>query len=265
MLTIQPNLVNNYSKAPAFHGLNDEEYVDYTEIFDDSELSRQSDVFDIEQEKGEAKKELDLWKQTKQNIDSLAQTTESVPVLNKGMKVFSGLISIAIGWGGLRWGTVGTLEVMSKLGKSKLVQAMKGYSEAGYEGVSNLAKKGKRYVKGRQWYVSAGNTIEGWKQSFLNTSVGSALSKWKRAITTNSLYVKAGEMKQDSVNYVKKLNPKRVFIETMGVAGGGTAAINTLGGKSVDGVKQNVEQNENGDYLINGRVVRDNGGYTDAA
>ena len=269
MLTIQPNLVNSYSKTPAFRGNIDDEYVDYTEVFDDSSssLAEMSDYdsFDLEKEKGETKKELDLWKQTKQNIDSLTQTTESVPVLNKGMKVFSGLISVAIGWGGLRWGTVGTLEVMSKLGKSKLVQALKGYGEAGYEGVSNLAKKGKNYVKGSNWYSSAERTVDGWKQAFKNTKVGRTLIGLENAVTSNTIYRKAAEMKHDTVAYVKKLNPKRLFIETMGVAGGGTAAINTLGGKSVDGVKQNVEQNKKGDYLINGRKVVMDGDYSDVA
>ena len=250
MLTIQPNLTNVYCKDPAFKGSQDGDYVDYTEIFDTDDGV---DTFDIQREKDESKKELDLWQQTKQNLDSISHTTESVPVLNKGMKVFSGLISVAIGWGGLRWGTVGTLEVMSKLGKSRLAQAVKGYASAGYEEITGLAKKGLKYIKGTSLYTSALNKLDNWKRAALDTRVGRTLTDWKKAVTTNSVYTGAVGMKDNAVAYVKKLNPKRVFIETMGVAGGGTAAVNLMGGKTIDGARQDVRIDEDGNYIVDGR------------
>ena len=42
----------------------------------------------------------------------------------------------------------------------------------------------------------------------------------------------------------------------MGIAGGGAATINVLGGKTVDGRKQHVESDDNGNYYVNGRQVR---------
>lgn len=281
MLTIHPNLVNSYSKTPAFgrHIDNlDGEYVDYDEVFDDENLDLPSEEdsfemseqdgadFNIVQEKAEAKKELDLWNQAKQNIDSIAKTTESVPVINKSTKILSGLISVAIGWGGLRWGSAGTLEVASKLGKTRLVSAIKGYSSAGAEAVSGSFTKAKKYLTGRNWYKSVEATIDGWKLSFLDTGLGRTLSGWKTAVTTNPLYTGVVGAKNNAVTYVKSLNPKRVFVETMGVAGGGTAAVEMLGGKSVDGAKQNVEVDEKGNYLVNGKVaIEAKGDYSDVA
>lgn len=278
MLTIQPNLVNGYSKIPAFGHQSADEYVDYTELLNDTESDLytpedsfglaydDNDDFDINQEKEEAKKELDLWEQAKQNIDSIAKTTESVPVINKSTKIVSGLINVAIGWGGLRWGSAGTLEVVSKLAESRLARAVKGYTSAGTEAISRRLANSKKYLTGRNWYRSAEATVDGWKLSFLDTSVGRTLTGWKNAITTNSIYTKVVGAKNDTVSYVKNLNPKRVFVEAMGVAGGGTAAVNTLGGKSVDGVKQNVEVDEHGNYLVNGRVaIEAKGDYSDVA
>ena len=52
----------------------------------------------------------------------------------------------------------------------------------------------------------------------------------------------------------------------MGVAGGGAAAINVLGGKTIDGRRQNVQSDENGNYYVNGRQVRfEKGDESDAA
>ena len=38
----------------------------------------------------------------------------------------------------------------------------------------------------------------------------------------------------------------------MGVAGGGTAAVNTIGANTIDGNKYNVEKDEQGRYYIDG-------------
>lgn len=283
MLSIQPNLVNSYSKTQSFGNslikAADIEDVDFEEIFDDESDSFVSNedvefdymedsdsYFDYDKEKTEIKKDLDLWKQAKQNIDSIAKTTESVtesvPAVKTGMKIFSGLISIAIGWGGLRWGSVGTLEVLSKLGETGLAKAFKGYGSSTME----LLGKGKNAVTNSGWYKSVGSTLDGWKVSFLKTSVGSTLSGWKNSITSNSKYISMVNAKNNAVDSIKNLNPKRIFVETMGVAGGGTAAINTLGGKSVDGVKHNVERDEDGQYSIDGRkIIQRKGDYSNVA
>lgn len=284
MLTIRPNLLNSYNKTQSFGNYlpaaTDIEDVDYEAIYDDDtdsfvkndtsdfedSMDDSSSYYDYKKEGAEAKKDLDLWKQAKQNIDSIAKTTESVtesvPAVKTGMKICSGLISVAIGWGGLRWGSVGTLEVLSKLGQTKLAKAFKGYGESSVE----LLGKGKKLITNAGWYKSLGTKIDDWEAAFLKTGLGSTLSGWKNAITSNSKYIRMVDSKNNAVQYIKNLNPKRIFVETMGVAGGGTAAVNTLGGKSVDGVKQKVEVDENGNYLVNGKVaIETKGDYSNVA
>lgn len=268
MLTIQPNLVSSYSKVPAFGRTIDDEYIDYTEVLDNEnedsfELAEDNsdEKFNIDDEREELAKDLDLWKQTKHNIDSIAKTTEAVPGVKTGMKVFSGLISVAIGWGGLRWGATGTLEAFSKLAESRLGKAVSGYGEAGIKQLG----KAKRAITGSGIYNTVETKASKMKEDFIGTSFGTKLKNWKDAITSNSLYIKTVNAKNSTVGYVKKLNPKRIFVETMGLAGGGTAAINTLGGKSVDGVKQNVEVDKDGNYTVNGRYLEHKGDYSNAA
>ena len=47
----------------------------------------------------------------------------------------------------------------------------------------------------------------------------------------------------------------------MGVAGGATAAVNTLGGKTIDGTRQIVETDDNGGYIIDGRRYQEDYRY----
>ena len=255
MLTIQPNLVNNYGNVPAFgKRTKDDEYIDYAVVSD----SYNKDYFDLDKEEQDAEKELSLWKQTKHNIDTLTQSTESVPALNKGMKIFSGLISVAIGWGGLRWGTAGTLKVLSDIGKTKLAQSVKTSTGSAYTYTKGWLSSGKNYVKNHNWYRSIANALSGAKESFLNTKIGETLTGWKNSVKASSVYNHAVNAKDSTTAYVKKLNPKRIFIETMGVAGGGTALVNVLGGKPVDGVRQNVEK------IDDGYTVDEQGDFYDA-
>lgn len=257
MLTIQPNMFNSYSKIPTFgKHFEDAEYTDfeeYTESPDSMTSISKADEFDISTEKQKAKTELDLWEQTKDNLDSIAKTTESVPALRKGTQVLSGLISVAIGWGGLRWGTVGTLEVLSKIGKTSLVKGIKKYMGEVGTWFSNSYKASKKYFANTDLYKNTAKKLGNWKKAALDTSVGRKYTDIKDAVVNNSFYQKAVEKKNNAVDYIKNLNPRRVFVETMGVAGGGTAAINTIGGKAVDGSKHNVEQDIDGNFYIDGR------------
>ena len=257
MLTIQPKISDNYGKAPNFGNHSfDSEYADFEEVAtlpEDTSDSFHSERFDIDAEKTRAKHELDLWEQTKDNLDSIAKTTEAVPVLRKGTQVLSGLISVAIGWGGLRWGTVGTLEVLSKIGKTDLVKGIKKYSGKGWDFVKDAFKSSRKYISNRSWFKSIERKAGEWKHSALESSVGRKYTEIKDSITSNSLFIKATEKKNNAVAYVKNLNPKRVFVETMGVAGGGTAAVNTIGGKAVDGSRHNVEQDSDGNFYVDGR------------
>ncbi len=255
MLKIQPNLTNSYNKqfSPAFGRYPDKsEYVDYTEIYEDEYTSPAEDGFNLEQEKADTKKELDLWKQTKQNLDSIAHTTESVPGFKTGTKILSGLISIAIGWGGLRWGTVGTLEVLSKIGKTDAAKYIKTHATDMGKGISKKYHSAKDYLAERSWVKSFKKKLSDWKSSFLESSVGKTLSSWKKSVKENIVYEKSVKFKDNTKAKIKKLNPKRVFVETMGVAGGGTAAVNTIGANTIDGNKYNVEQDEQGRYYIDG-------------
>jgi len=258
MLTIQPNFTNSYSKAPSFgRQFTDGEYVDYEEVFDTPNASlgsAKSIDFDIDYEKRKTKNELDLWQQTKSNIDSIAKTTESVPALRTGTKVLSGLISVAIGWGGLRWGTVGTLEVLSKINKSSFITGLKSYMNRGGVAISNVYKDAAKYIKAKDWYKSAAGKVADMEKSALNSSAGQKYTEIKNSIKSSTMYEKAIKMKDDTVAYARKLNPKRIFVETMGIAGGGTAAVNTIAaGKAVDGNKYEVGRDEYGNFTINGR------------
>ena len=249
MLTVQPNLVHTYNRLPAFgqKGTDNEYFADY-EIID----TGNNDSYDLIQEEQNAKKELDLWNQTKQNLDSIAKTTESVPALNKGMKIFSGLISVAIGWGGLRWGTAGTLKILSDIGKTRLARLVKSTTSSAYTYSKGLLSSGKNYVKNHSWYLSVANAMSGTKESFLKTTVGQKLVSLNAAVKNNPVYNAIISTKDNTVTYMKKLNPKRIFVETMGAAGGGTALVNVVGGKPVDGANHDIQPSDNG-YIIDGQ------------
>ncbi len=274
MLTIHPNFTNNVSRTPAFGRSDLQKYaedVDYMNFdnnddYYEGDIKHRKNYFDINEEKAEAKKELDLWEQTKANVDQIAQKTDMVPGLKTGTKVLSGLTAVAIGWGGLRWGTVGTLEVLSKIGKTDFMQSIGRGLNTSRKYVSKKYSDLGSYISGRKWYQSAGERIKGWEKSFLDTPVGRTLTGWKNAVKENSLYQNTLNFKDKTVDYFKNLNYKRVFVETMGVAGGGTAAVNVLSNKTVDGSKQNVDVDKNGNYRVDGkRVIIDEGGVFDAA
>lgn len=275
MLTIHPGLASNVNRVPAFGRssvVDDYEdnipYVDYEDVTDsyDNFVREDNRDFDIDKAKSDTKKELDLWKQTKANVDSIAKQADMVPGVKTGTKILSGLTAIAIGWGGLRWGTVGTLEVLSKIGQTDLMKAVgKGLSNS-RKFVAKKASDLGTYVSGRNWYKAASKKVDGLENSFFESSVGKTLSGWKTAVTSNGIYKDAVKYKDKTVDYFKNLNYKRVFVETMGVAGGGTAAVNVLGGKTIDGRRQNVEVDENGRYFVNGREMQfDEGDVSDAA
>ncbi len=262
MLTIQPNISSSYAKNPSFgYGsgmFDDAEYVDYEEIFDDPrKASVKSSHFDIDKEREKAGRELDLWEETKQNIDSIARTTESVPVLNNGMKIFSSLISIAVGWGGLRWGTYGTLKVMSDIAKTAPAKCVKNLSKDFYTSASNLFQKGKTFMEKQSWVVSMKNKAANLKKDFLESSVGTKYTSIKDTVKNSSIYRRSLNGIDDAVDYMKKINPKRIFVETMGVAGGGTAAINTLGAQTIDGNRHDIRQINDDVYIVDGRYGLD--------
>lgn len=250
MLTIQPGLVNHTNRVPAFGRGELQRYaedVDYDEIIDTSE-----DTFDYENEKHNAKRELALWEQTKANVDSLTKAADNVPVVKSGTKILSGLTAIAIGWGGLRWGSFGTLEVLSKMMKTNAAKSVKTFAENSGKFVSEKFESLKKFVTGTEVYKSAAKKVEDLHNAFLGTSFGKKYTDLKTAITNNSLYKGTIDLTNRTGKAIKDANYKRIFVETMGIAGGGTAAINVLGGKAIDGTKHNVEMDEDGNYLIDG-------------
>lgn len=237
MLTIQPGLANNFNRVPAFgrselqRYAEDAEYVDYEEITDND---YPDDSFNYEVEKKEAKQELDLWKQTKANVDSITRAADNVPIVKKGTSILSGLTMVAIGWGGLRWGSVGTLEVISKMLDTRAGKAVKTFMRNSGGFVSKKTDSFNKFLKGTDFYKNSVNKLTQW------------------GVLDNPVYKGAVELKDKTAKFMKELNYKRVFVETMGVAGGGTAAVNALGGKAIDGTKQNVEVDEDGNYRVDG-------------
>ena len=261
MLTIQPGLSKSYNRIQPFGGRSD-----FQSQAQDVDFEESFDYYDIDREKEDAKKELDLWKQTKNSVDSLAKQADMVPGVKTGTKILSGLTAVAIGWGGLRWGTVGTLEVLSKLGETSLVKSIGGKLNDSRKFVAKKASDFGKYVSERNWYKNTGAKMGEWKSSFLQTTVGAKLNSLSNAVKDSSAFHKTIDAKSSVVKYFKDLNYKRVFVETMGVAGGGTAAVNLLGGKTIDGNKQNVEKNIDGKYFVDGREMRfDEGDRYDAA
>jgi len=257
MLTIQPGLANNLNRFPAFgrgelqRYAEDAEYVDYEDVTD-SYTGPVNRDFDYDEEKREAKHELDLWEQTKANVDSIAQATNNVPIVKKGTKVLSGLTMVAIGWGGLRWGSVGTLEVLSKIMETSAAKSVKGFAERSGRFVSEKFGSLNRAIAGTDTYKAISRKTGEWSDAFMTSAVGTKLTNLKTAIGKNPIYKDAVKLKDKAVDGMKNLNYKRVFVESMGVAGGGTAAINVIGGKAIDGTKQNVEVDENGNYSVDG-------------
>ena len=275
MLSIQPNFtVNNHTKQTVFGNgrynsgmFDDAEYVDFVEV-DSSGESQHNDNFDIDYERAKAAQELDLWQETKNNVESLARTTESVPVLNKGMKIFSGLISVAVGWGGLRWGTVGTLKVLNDIGQSTAAKYVKNVGKDISGTASSIYNSAKSGLLKRDWVKSLIRAYNAKKQAAIASPNGQRLIAFKDSIKSNALYIKASKLKDSAVEYCKNLNPKRIFVETMGVAGGGTAAVNTIGGHAIDGNRHDIQQVDDDVFIVDGRYgldYRDRGGYGNVA
>ena len=274
MLSIQPKITVNHNNQTSFGNgvynsgiFDDAEYVDFVEV-DDAGNSRHTNNFDVDYERAKAAQELDLWQETKHNVESLARTTESVPVLNKGMKVFSGLISIAVGWGGLRWGTVGTLKVLKDISQSTAAKYVKNIGKDVSGTASSLYNSAKTGLLKQNWVKSLINSYTTKKQAVLASPNGQKLISFKNSIINNSLYIKAKSLKDSAVTYCKTLNPKRIFVETMGVAGGGTAAVNTIGGKAIDGNRHDIQQIDDDVFVVDGRYgldYRRRGGYGNVA
>lgn len=235
MLTIQPNFSSLNCKKPTFRASSEQKEEISETLFKDD--------FNLDDEMKATKVERDLWEGTKKNFQEIAQKTESIPAVKKGMDVLSDLSTIAIGWGGLRWSTVGTLEVLSKAGKSNLGQKVKGVGKF----IKTQAKNLKTWVTELPISKAVANKITPIKNSFIETALG---RKCKAV-----------------VDWFKSLNPKRVFVETMGVAGGGTAALETLGVHTVDGTSNKVETDDKGNYSVNGKQVElyNEDEYTDVA
>ena len=274
MLSIQTKLTSNCNNQVSFGNgrynsgmFNDAEYVDFEEINDFGNSVHKSN-FDIDYERAKAAQELDLWQETKQNVESLARTTESMPVLNKGMKIFSGLISIAVGWGGLRWGTVGTLKVLNDIGQSTAAKYVKNIGKDISGSVSSLYNSAKNSVLKQNWVKSLIESYKTKKRAAIASPNGQRLISFKNSIKNNSLYIQAKNLKDSTVAYLRKLNPKRIFVETMGVAGGGTAAVNTIGGRAIDGNHHDIQQVDDDIFIVDGRYgldYRNRGDYGNVA
>ncbi len=272
MLMINPNFSNSFNRTPAFgksdfqRYAEDIDYTDYDDVPDSYERCSETrkHCFDIESEKAEARQELDLWEQAKANVEAITKTTEMVPAIKTGTKILTGLTTIAIGWGGLRWGTVGTLELLSKIGKSKAAKTVSGKAAEAGNFLEGKYGSLKTRVVDSNLYKKSSDKLQNWKTAFLNSGTGELLTECKDLVKNNSVYQKILNSKNSVVNYVKNMNGKRVFVETMGIAGGANATVNLLSGKTIDGVRNNVEVDKNGNYTVNG-VVIDEGGLFDAA
>lgn len=275
MLTIQPGLANSFNQIPAFGRCKTQRYAEDVDCFDyeyndkmTSSERLKRDNFDIEEEKADAKRELDLWKETQANVNSISKTTDMVPGLKTGTKILGGLTAIAVGWGGLRWGTVGTLEVLSKIGKTKGYKAVKNYAKETGTWISEQFSALQTAVAETQFYKAITGKINKWQDAFENSSTGKTLSRWEEAINKNPFFKKAVTFKDKTVEYFKNLNYKRVVVEGMGIAGGGAAVVNLLSRKPVDGCKENVDVAKDGSkYYVNGRemIFNDEGDVFDAA
>ena len=248
MLTIQPNFSSLNCKKPTFRASSEQKEEISETLFKDD--------FNIDDEKKATKEEYDLWQGTKRNLEQIAKNTESVPVIKKGTDVLSGLTAVAIGWGGLRWGTVGTLEILSKAAKTDLGKKVKGIGTF----IKTQAKNLKTWISELSISKAVAGKFSGLKTAFLETPLGKRLSSVKTAIVESNVY-------KSTANWFKSLNPKRVFVETMGVAGGGTAALETLGVHTVDGTANKVETDDKGNYSVNGKEVdfEPEDGYTNVA
>jgi len=235
MLTIQPNLLNSHKQQSFARRLSDVGYTPYEDVTDTDNGGYNPALVE-----SDARKDMEAWKQSQRDLETLQEKTASVPVLNKGINFLSGLIPVAIGWGGLRWGAAGTLKVLERLGQTKLVQSVKGFAKKGTGFVGKLFQKGKTFFKGSKLYEKAGTKFAQMKGSALETKAGKKLSTLWNNLKGKNIVAKLADWKTKFVDWAKKLNPKQIFVETMGVAGGATAAVQQLGGKPVDGVNQVV-------------------------
>ena len=261
MLTVQPNIANNYKQQSFMQRMGQfSDYTPYEEVVSDENYYGH-DGFDLDFEKEQSKHELDLWKQTQHNLSDISKTTDKVPVLSKGTKILSGLISVAIGWGGLRWASAGTLEVLSKIGKTKLAQTLKGVTKKGAEKATKLFKKGLAMFKNSKLSKTIAEKFANMKIKVLGTKTGKEYTVLKNKVKGNEIYQKALEYKNQLKGTVKNLNPKRIFIEAMGVAGGTTAAVKALGGQTIDGANHLVEKCEDGGYIVDGNRFFEEYGY----
>lgn len=235
MLTIQPNLLNSHKQQSFARRLSDVEYTSYVDVTDTDNGGYNPALVE-----SDARKDMEAWKQSQHDLATLQEKTENVPVLNKAVKILSGMSAIVIPWVGLRWGAAGTLKVLERLGQTKLVQSVKGFAKKGIGFVGKLFQKSKNFFKGSKLYEKAGTKFAQMKGRALDTKAGKKLSSLWNNLKGKNIVTKLANLKTKFVDWAKKLNPKQIFVETMGVAGGATAAVQQLGGKPVDGVNQVV-------------------------
>ena len=235
MLTIQSNLLNSHKQQSFARRLQDEGFTSYEVVTDTDKGGYDPALVELE-----AQNDMEAWERSRHELETLQEKTKDVQVLNKSINFLSGLIPVAIGWGGLRWGAAGTLKVLERLGQTKLVQSVKGFAKKGTGFVGKLFQKGKTFFKGSKLYKKAGAKFAQMKGSALDTKAGKKLSSLWNNLKGKKLVAKLADWKTKFVDWAKKLNPKQIFVETMGVAGGATAAVKQLGGEPVDGAKQVV-------------------------
>lgn len=245
----QPVIRNQYQNFGNRFG-EDSGFADYEEVassagrnyYDDEDFHSSKDT-------------LDAWKTTKKNLDELATTAESVPIVKTGTKCLSALTSIAIGWAGLRWGATRVLGLVADAANSAVVKGAKKYSAQALNSLKGLKESGVAKLKQTRLYETAELKVSGWADSIAETKFGKFLTETKKSVADSKFAKGFVNAKNSVINFFKNLNYKKGFVETMGIAGGGTAAVNVLGARPVDGRHHNVERTDDGEYLIDGRFV----------
>ena len=145
------------------------------------------------------------------SVKDLADSAKDVPIIQKSTSLFSKFLNVAIGWAGLRWGTYGTFKVLSKMGKLKPAMAVTDF-------VKKHGKSVVDFVKGNKISLALGEKMAQIKSTTFVTNM-----------TGTKFYEKMASVMGSVKGFIKKINPKQVVAETMGVAGGATAAINQFG------------------------------------
>ena len=224
MLTVQPKILNNYYPSFKASEKQEEEFIDLSDMDEDTYESTRDDLED-----------------QRDNFNELAESKDfklpesAKKVLKGGAVVTTGLLGgMATGWGAKK-----SIEGFAKLAKTAPVKSTKKHFKAVIDFIKDSAKTIKAKFKQSDAYKMPANYLKKQKNKFAETQIGKPIvnffSSLKKGIKKINKDISTG-LKDfyNKIRGVKKETWEKATVNTVGVSGGIASGATALKEKSED-------------------------------